>query len=102
MKKTLFAISAIAVLLGFTACTSENEILEPQVSGKTITIKAYTEETTRTALDGNDKDGYKVFWSTDDAIKIGENTFTLTEGAGTTALSWKIHRRVRKYSSRWP
>ena len=85
MKKTLFAISAIAVLLGFTACTSENEILEPQVSGKTITIKAYTEENTRTTLSGNDKDGYKVFWSTDDAIKIGESTFTLTDGAETTS-----------------
>ena len=85
MKKTLFAISAIAVLLGFTACTSENETLEPQVSGKTITIKAYTEENTRTTLSGNDTEGYKVVWSTDDAIKIGENTFTLNDGAGTTA-----------------
>ena len=84
MKKTLFAISAIAVLLGFTACTSENETLEPQAS-KTITIKAYTEENTRTTLDGNDTEGYKVFWSKNDAIKIGENTFTLTTGEGTTS-----------------
>ena len=84
MKKTLFAISAIAVLFGFTACTSENETLEPQVSGKTI-LKAYTEEATRTALSGDDETGYKVVWSEGDAFKIGENTFTLEEGAGTTS-----------------
>ena len=87
MKKTLFAISAIAVLLGFTACTSENEILEPQVSGKTI-LKAYTEEATRTTLSGNDKDGYKVVWSEGDKITVGDKTFTLKEedgGAGTTS-----------------
>ena len=83
MKKTLFAISAIAVLLGFTACTSENETLEPQVSGKTI-LKAYTEENTRTALSQNGA-AYDVVWSEGDAFKIGENTFTLEEGAGTTS-----------------
>ncbi len=83
MKKTLFAISAIAVLLGFTACTSENETLEPQ-KGKTITINASTETgATRTALSQNGS-AYDVVWSEGDAFKIGENTFTLEDGAGTT------------------
>ena len=85
MKKIVYAISAIAVLLGFTACTSENEIAEPQVSGKTI-LKAYTEtSTTRTALEDDGEGGYNVVWSTGDEIKIGEKTFTLNAGAGTTS-----------------
>ena len=84
MKKTLFAISAIAVLLGFMACTSD-EIVEPQVSGKTITISASTESNaTRTALADDGEGGYDVVWSTGDAIRIGTETFTLTGEAGKT------------------
>ena len=87
MKKTLFAISAIAVLLGFTACTSENETLEPQVSGKTI-LKAYTEEATRTALSGDDETGYKVVWSFGDHITVGGKIFALkAEGGGVGTTS---------------
>ena len=72
MKKTLFAISAIAVLLGFTACTSENEIVEPQVNGKTITIKATTEQpsATRTKLGEGEDTNYPVLWTADDKIRI--------------------------------
>ncbi|MCQ2198044.1 MAG: hypothetical protein MJZ60_11040, partial [Bacteroidaceae bacterium] len=84
MKKTLFAISAIAVLLGFTACTSD-EIVEPQVSDKTITISASTESNaTRTALADDGEGGYDVVWSTGDVITIGDKTFTLSSTPGTT------------------
>ena len=121
MKKILFAISAIAVLLGFTACTSENETLEPQKGGKTI-LKAYTEETTRTTLNGNDTEGYKVFWSTGDKIKIvpqgqdpssgttytfnlinGEGTTTGTfEGSTLTAGEYTAYYKVNYSGTGWP
>ena len=83
MKKTLIALSAMAVALSFTACnedviTTGNDT--PQA--KTI-IKAYTETSaTRTALSGNDTEGYQVVWSTgDEFMVIGEDAykFTLSE-----------------------
>ena len=92
MKKTLFAFSAIAVLLGFTACTSD-EIVEPQVSGKTI-LKAYTETSaTRTALADDGEGGYDVVWSTGDKIfgdATGAYPGELTGAGGSTSGEFTI------------
>ena len=84
MKKTLIALSAMAVALSFTACnedviTTGNDT--PQA--KTI-IKAYTETSaTRTALSGNDTEGYQVVWSEGDKFMVigGDEPceFTLSE-----------------------
>ena len=86
MKKTLIALSAMAVALSFTACNEDDVITTggdtPQA--KTI-IKAYTETTaTRTALSGDDTNGYEVVWSTGDKFTLGGNEFALTDGDGTT------------------
>ena len=72
MKKILFSFAALAVAFGFTACSNEDEVLENENSGKLI-VTAFTEQgTTRTALDGNDKDGYEVVWSEGDHFYVYE------------------------------
>ena len=66
MKKIFFAIAALAVAFGFTACSNEDEVLENENNGKLI-VTAFTEEnTTRTALKGDDDNGYDVVWSEGD------------------------------------
>ena len=88
MKKNLFII---VMALGAIACSREelpstDRNAQPSLEQSTMTIIACTESSndTKTALIGNDTDGYDVVWSEGDMIKIGSETFTLTEGAGTT------------------
>ena len=86
MKKVLFSIAALAVALGFTACSNEDEALSVK-SGKT-TVLAMTETGTRTALESDGEGAYNVVWSEGDKITIGDQTFTLEKGAGSTAASF--------------
>ena len=81
MKKILFSIAALAVAFGFTACSSEDEVLSNVKSGKT-TVVAMTEAGTRTALSDDGAGAYDVVWSDGDQITIGDQTFTLENGAG--------------------
>ena len=82
MKKILFSIATLAVAFGFTACSNEDEVIENENSGKLI-VTAFTEQgTTRTALDGNDKDGYEVVWSEGDHFYVYELT---------TVTDWQTH-----------
>lgn len=82
MKKIFLAIATLAVAFGFTACSNEDEVLENENSGKLI-VTAFTEQgTTRTALDGNDKDGYEVVWSEGDHFYVYELT---------TVTDWQTH-----------
>ena len=94
MKKILFTISMLAVALGFTACSSEDDILvnENQNPGKMI-ITAYTESkaSSRTALDGDDENGYDVVWSEGDQFYAYKVT-TVTDR--TTHLPKKMYQRV--------
>ena len=95
MKKIFFAISVLAVAFGFTACSNEDEVIENEQNNNEF-ITAFTEPgTTRTALDGNDKDGYEVVWSEGDqfyaykydyanARYIKAGTFTLVSESGLT------------------
>ena len=78
MKKIFLAIATLAVAFGFTACSNEDEVIENENSGKLI-VTAFTEQgATRTALDGNDKDGYEVVWSEGDHFYAYELT-TVTD-----------------------
>ena len=86
MKKVLFSIAALAVALGFTACSNEDEALS--VKGGKITVLAMTETGTRTALESDGEGAYNVVWSEGDKITIGDQTFTLEKGAGSTAASF--------------
>lgn len=81
---TVMALVAIA-------CSREEQPASdgntPFASGQDMmTIIACTEssDTTKTALLGDDANGYDVVWSEGDEIKIGSETFTLASGAGTT------------------
>lgn len=87
MKKILFSIATLAVAFGFTACSSEDEVLSNVKSGKT-TVVAMTEAGTRTALSDDGAGAYDVVWSDGDQITIGDQTFTLENGAGSTTASF--------------
>ena len=100
MKKIFFAISALAVAFGFTACSNEDEVIENEQNNNGF-ITAFTEPgTTRTALDGNDKDGYDVVWSEGDqfsaytydlsssSYKI-TGSYTLVSDPGSTKGTFK-------------
>ena len=87
MKKILFSISTLAVAFGFTACSSEDEVLSNVKDGKT-TVMAMTETSTRTALADDGKGAYDVVWSEGDKITIGGKEFTLEEGAGETSAKF--------------
>ncbi|MBQ0103578.1 MAG: hypothetical protein KBS99_05340 [Prevotellaceae bacterium] len=74
MKKILFSFAALAVAFGFTACSNEDEVIENENSGKLI-VTAFTEQgATRTALQGNDKEGYNVVWSEGDQFYVYKQT----------------------------
>ena len=84
--KAFAALAVLAAAFTMASCSRE-QLVEPEVTpvvGNDI-ITAFTESTlTKTSLDGDDTEGYDVVWSEGDQIKIGGNTFTLTEGANTT------------------
>ena len=82
MKKLFVsALAMLAVALGFTACSSEDEFVkETPAQGKKVTVIATTEEPSaqRTALE-QDGDKYKVVWSEDDKIKLIDASSNFTE-----------------------
>ena len=92
MKKLFIsALSMLAVAMGFTACTSDDDVTSTPDTPKLITVYATTEQpsATRTSLnvdEGSETDGYEVLWSEGDQIRIVSATtyadFTLkTESA---------------------
>lgn len=87
MKKISIAMAAIAASFTMASCNKEAlvEQEENTASGNCI-ITASTEiALTKTYLDGNDTDGYDVVWSAGDSLAIGTETFSLTDGVGTTS-----------------
>ena len=91
-KLFISALSMLAVAMGFTACSSDDDFVSnPDQSGR---IRAYatTEQAsaTRTELKGNDTNGYQVFWSADDEITIGGKVFELIEGVGTSTGGFEL------------
>ena len=95
MKKNLFII---VMALGAIACSREelpstDRNAQPSLEQSTMTIIACTESSndTKTALIGNDTDGYDVVWSEGDEIMVGGfggNLFRLYEGAGKTSATF--------------
>ena len=91
-KLFISALLMLAVAMGFTACSSDDDFVSnPDQSGR---IRAYatTEQAsaTRTELNGNDTNGYQVFWSADDEITIGGKVFELIEGVGTSTGGFEL------------
>ena len=87
MKKIIIVMAAIVAAFTMASCNKE-QLTESEgtpVVGNDV-ITAFTESTlTKTSLSGNDTDGYEVFWSEGDTFKMGDNTFTLIDGANTTS-----------------
>lgn len=96
MKKTL---SIFAIAMGLMACTQEElpqqqEQNQPSLEkSQTMTITASIAESnlTKTALIGNDTNGYDVVWSYGDEITVGGyggNLYGLYEGEGKTSATF--------------
>lgn len=93
MKKIIIAMAAVAA---FTTVSCNKELIDKEdanataIQGKYLT--ASTESNlTKTALSGNDTDGYDVVWSEGDEITVGGyggNLFGLYEGAGKTSATF--------------
>ena len=65
----------LAVAMGFTACTSDDDVTSTPDTPKQITVYATTEQpsATRTSLnvdEGNETVGYEVLWSAGDKIML--------------------------------
>ena len=81
MKKFIYIAASISAALALFSCTRE---MTSQAEEDIIVISATIEDdATKTSLSGNDTEGYDVVWTKGDSFKIGNATFTLSEGAGT-------------------
>ena len=92
MKKNTFILMAMTAMFGLSSC--DKELFPTENTNKTFTLFATTETGTKTALSGNDTDGYQVVWSEGDEFSVFAFTmqvincgkFTLTDGdAGKTS-----------------
>ncbi len=81
MKKAIFTLAAVVSTFLMASCNKELSIYgEDDI----VVISAIIEDdATKTTLSGNDTEGYDVVWTEGDSFKIGNVTFTLSEGAGT-------------------
>lgn len=91
MKKTFYYIAAAVLTLGLASCAKEAAQEHPINTDGARQISVWAqiddEATTKTALSGNDAEGYTVLWSEGDEITVADglnSTFTLVEGAGTS------------------
>ena len=86
MKKIIIAMAAIAAAFTMASCNKEQPAGPENnyTEGNSIITASTESALTKTTLIGNDTDGYEVVWSEGDTFKLGGNTFTLINGAGTT------------------
>lgn len=86
MKKNIITLAAIAAAFSMVSCNKEIATPEgnPAIGAKTVIFASTEDGMTRTALEGNDTNGYNVVWTEGDSFKIGAETFILTGGEGTT------------------
>lgn len=82
MKKIINTFAAFAVAFSMVSCAKDNTVFE--TSRRAIIFASTENGITKTALYGNDTDGYDVVWSEGDSFKIGGNVFTLVEGEGSS------------------
>ena len=87
MKKIIITLAAVAAAFSMVSCNKETATPEgnPAIGAKTVIFASTENRMTKTALDGNDTDGYDVVWTEGDSFTIGGNTFTLTGEAGKTS-----------------
>ena len=82
----------LAVAMGFTACSSDDDFVSNSDQSGRIRAYATTEQAsaTRTTLNGDDTNGYQVFWSANDEITIGGKVFKLIDGKGTSTGGFEL------------
>lgn len=87
MKKIIIAMAAIAAAFTTASCSKEQlaEAENNPTEGNCIITASTESNLTKTSLEGDDENGYEVVWSEGDTFKLGGNTFTLINGAGTTS-----------------
>lgn len=91
MKRSLLLLAAL-VVLAFASCQKMTDEPLAIAGGAGDIFEATTESSlTKTALMGNDTEGYDVVWSTGDEITIGGYSgclYRLLSGAGTTSATF--------------
>ncbi len=87
MKKIIITLAAVAAAFSMVSCNKEMVTPEdnPAIGEKTVIFASTEDGMTKTALSGNDTDGYEVVWSTGDSFNIGGETFTLAGEAGKSS-----------------
>ncbi len=93
MKRTIISLAAVFAAFAFVSCDKESADKEDLLVGKAADmLYASTESSlTKTALSGNDTDGYDVVWSYGDEITVGGyggNVYLLYEGVGKTSATF--------------
>ncbi len=86
-KLFISALSMLAVAMGFTACSSDDDFVSNSDQSRQITVYATTEQpsATRTALgEGDAINGYPVVWSKGDKITINKKVFKLNGDGGSS------------------
>lgn len=81
MKKLIYIAVPLSAALTLFSCTRET--LDQEREDIVVISANIEDDTTKTTLSGNDTEGYDVVWTKGDSFKIGQATFTLSEGAGT-------------------
>ena len=87
MKKIIITLAAMAAAFSMVSCNKEIATPEgnPAIGAKTVISDSTEDGMTKTALEGNDSEGYAVVWSAGDSFTIGGETFTLIGEAGKTS-----------------
>ena len=75
MKKIIIAMAAIAAAFTMASCNKEQPVSpnENPTVGKSVITASIENDVTKTTLEGNDTDGYKVLWSAGDQLLVGDN-----------------------------
>ena len=102
MKKIIIAMAAIAAAFTMASCNKEQPVSpnENPTVGKSVITATIENDLTKAYLDanGNDTDGYKVFWSAGDKLFVGSQDeiwyaeYTLDEasaGSSNGTFCWK-------------
>ena len=93
MKKIIIAMAAIAAAFTMASCNKEQPVSpnDNPTTGKSVITASIENDITKTTLEGNDDEGYKVFWSE------GDNLFVCDEG-GSRNMNWVAEYKLEDSS----
>lgn len=93
MKKIIIVMAAIAAAFTMASCNKEQPVSpnDNLTTGKSVITASIENDITKTTLEGNDDEGYKVFWSE------GDNLFVCDEG-GSRNMNWVAEYKLEDSS----